>query len=330
LQPNEPRAPGAPMMAAAPLDRAAVRAAAAWLARLHADDVNAEDLAACERWRKASPEHERAWQRALQIRDDIGQLPAGIARQVLDRPQPTRRSALRSLGLLSMAAPTGYLLWTGWGHHTLTGDHHTAVGERRELMLPDGTKLHLNTDTAIDVAHTHAQRSIVLRHGELLVDAVADAAERPVVVNTPCGALEAKRGRFLVRAEPDGASVQLAVFSGAVAALLPHGTAQSVAAGSAVDFDRETFSLPRAANAQEASWVRGLIVAQDQRLDDFLHALGRHRRGVLRCDPAVAHLRLSGAFPLDRSEEVIDALPAKLPVQVVWRTRWWVSAMPRA
>jgi transmembrane sensor len=327
LRPSEPHVPAAQVIAA-PLDRAAVRAAAAWLARLHADDANAEDLAGCERWRKASPEHERAWQRALQIRDDIGQLPAGVARQVLDRPQPARRTALRRLGMLSVAAPTGYLFWKGWGHHTLTGDHHTAVGERRELVLPDGTTLHLNTDTALDVAYTPTQRGIVLRHGEVLVTTAAASDARPFVLETACGALEARHARFLVYT--DGASAQLGVFKGAVAALLPHGTAQSVEAGWAVDFDREAFSLPRPANAQDASWVRGLLVAQDQRLDDFLLALGRHRHGVLRCDPAVAHLRLSGAFPLDRSEEVIDSLPATLPVQVVWRTRWWVSALPRA
>lgn len=314
-------------MIGAPLDRTAVRAAAAWLARLHADDASAEDLAACERWRKASPEHERAWQRALQIQEDIGQVPAGVARQVLDRPQPARRRALSRLGMLSLAAPTGYLFWTGWGHHTLTGDHHTAVGERRELMLPDGAKLHLNTDTALDVAYTQTQRGIALRHGEVLVHTAAQAT-RPFLLATACGAVEAQRARFLVRT--DGPSVQLAVFEGEVTALLPHGTAQSVAAGWSVDFDREAFSVPRPANEQDASWVRGLLVVEDQRLDDFLLALGRHRHGVLRCDPAVAHLRLSGVFPLDRSAEVIDSLPATLPVQMVWRTRWWVSALPRA
>lgn len=317
---------GAPV-SGSPLDRAAVRAAAAWLVRLHADDAHAGDLAACERWRQASPEHERAWQRALQVQQDIGQLPSGVARQVLDRPEPARRSALRGLGMLSLAAPAGYLAWTVWGHQALIGDHHTAFGERRELTLPDGTRLHLNSDTALDVGDRQAQRRIALLHGEVLVETAAHA-DRPFVLETACGALQALGTRFLVQA--DSAHARLAVFDGAVAARLPHGAAQAVAAGLAVDFDRDAFSPLRPANPQDASWVRGLLVAQDQRLDDFLLALGRHRRGVLHCDPAVATLRLSGAFQLDRSDEVIDALPATLPVRVVWRTRWWVSVLPRA
>lgn len=317
LHPSDPKAP---------LDRAAVRAAAAWLARLHAADANADDLAACECWRKASPEHERAWQRAMQVHQDIGQLPPAVARQVLARPEPARRRALRGLGALALAAPTGYMAWTIWGH-TLVADHHTAVGERRDVVLPDGTRLHLNTDTALDVAYTQAQRRIVLRHGELMVETAADAA-RPFLLGTAWGDLRALGTRFLVRSGHERA--RLAVFEGAVAARLSHGAAQTVAADLAVDFDGETFSPLRQADPHDVSWTRGLLVAQAQRLDDFLLALGRYRRGMLHCDPAVAHLRVSGAFQLDHGEEVLDALPATLPVRVVWRTRWWASVLPRA
>lgn len=309
----------------APLDGAAVRAAAAWLARLHADDATAYDLAACARWRQASPEHERAWQRAQQVVQQIGELPPGIARRVLDRPDPARRAALRGLGVLALAAPAGYLAWNVWGP-PLTSDHHTAVGERRDLRLPDGTRLQLNTDTALDVAYTAAQRRVVLRHGELLVETAADAV-RPFLLATPWGELRPLGTRFLVRAGPVHA--RLAVFEGAVATRLARGAEQTVGAGMAVDFDGQTFGPLRPANPHDAGWTRGLLVAQDQRLDEFLLALGRHRRGLLQCDPAVAHLRLSGAFQLDRSEEVLDALPATLPVRVVWRTRWWVSVLPR-
>jgi transmembrane sensor len=310
-----------------PLDRTAVRAAAQWLAQLHSGRAGPDDRAACERWRQAAPANEQAWQRAVQLQQQLGGLPPEVARQVLARPRGAgRRNTLRGLGLLAAATPAGYLAWTGWGHG-LAGDHHTAVGERRELRLADGTALDLNTDTALDVDFTSARRRVALRHGELLV-ATAHEAGRPFVLGTAWGELQALGTRFLVRSGRRGA--RLTVFDGAVALRLAAGATRTLAGGAAIDFDATGFGPHRVADMQATAWTRGLLVAQDQRLDEFLRELGRHRRGLLQCDPAVATLRLSGAFQLDRSDAVIDALPATLPVRVVWRTRWWASLLPVA
>ena len=55
------------------------------------------------------------------------------------------------------------------------------------------------------------------------------------------------------------------------------------------------------------------------RLDAFAAELGRYRPGLLRCDPAVAPLRVSGAFQLHDTDAVLAALPATLPVSVRYR-----------
>src|SRR5256885_16408705 len=70
-----------------------------------------------------------------------------------------------------------------------------------------------------------------------------------------------------------------------------------------------------------------------QRLDDFLAELNRYRPGWLHADPAVAGLRFSGVFPLDEggidgTDAVLAMLPGALPVQLRWRTRWWVVVEP--
>ena len=72
----------------------------------------------------------------------------------------------------------------------------------------------------------------------------------------------------------------------------------------------------------------GVLVARDMRLDEFVAEFDRQRHGVLRCDPAVAALRISGVFPLDDSERALAALARTLPVQVIYRTRWWVTLAP--
>ncbi|MFK3815647.1 hypothetical protein ACI2KG_03385 [Pseudomonas sp. NPDC089407] len=73
-------------------------------------------------------------------------------------------------------------------------------------------------------------------------------------------------------------------------------------------------------------------MANEQRLDTLLAELGRYRSGWLRCDPAVAGLRVSGTFPVDDSDKALRAITSVLPVSIVRRTRYWVtvSALPGA
>jgi transmembrane sensor len=61
------------------------------------------------------------------------------------------------------------------------------------------------------------------------------------------------------------------------------------------------------------------------RLDDFLADIGRYRQGLLRCEPAVAGLRISGVFPLADTERILDMLASSLPVRVRSRSRYWVT-----
>jgi len=61
------------------------------------------------------------------------------------------------------------------------------------------------------------------------------------------------------------------------------------------------------------------------RLEDFTAELARYRSGVVRCDPAVADLRVSGVFSLRDTDRALENLTRGLPVDVVYRTRYWVT-----
>jgi len=65
------------------------------------------------------------------------------------------------------------------------------------------------------------------------------------------------------------------------------------------------------------------------RLADFLAELGRYRRGQLNCDPKVADLLISGTYPVDDSERVLDLLAVSLPVRIKRFTRYWVTVEAR-
>jgi ferric-dicitrate binding protein FerR (iron transport regulator) len=73
------------------------------------------------------------------------------------------------------------------------------------------------------------------------------------------------------------------------------------------------------------AWVDGLIVTRNMRLADFLSEVGRYRHGYLGCSADVGDLRLSGVFRLEDTDRLLAVVAQTLPVQVRYRTRWWVS-----
>ncbi|WP_374039735.1 FecR domain-containing protein, partial [Pseudomonas sp. UMAB-40] len=176
--------------------------AADWLVQLHSGTATPSDHKAIAQWRTRSAEHAQAWQRAEALLGEFRAVPANLAIQTLQRAARrdglTRRQTLTRLGLLLMAGPIGiasqHLPWQQW-----TADQRTAVGEQKNLQLPDGTQLLLNTESAVDIAFNLQERRVVLLNGEVLISTAKDPGARPFVVETPQGIARALGTRFCVR-----------------------------------------------------------------------------------------------------------------------------------
>jgi transmembrane sensor len=326
---------------APPPDTVVLREAAQWLVRLHSGHADAGDRAACEAWRHADPAHERAWQRAESLSQKFGAVPAGLGIPVLARQaRGNRRAALRTLALLTTAAPAAWLGWRLAPWDTWASDHSTATGERREVRLADGSRVLLDTSSAIDVRFDGAQRIVHLRKGAISVvtapDMQAPRAARPFIVDTAQGRLRALGTRFTVRqngAASDRAAlhdVRLAVTEGAVEVTLRGAAspALTVPAGRQTVLSSDGLSMPQAISPESQAWTQGMLYAEDMRLADFCSELSRYRTGVLLCAPEVAELRISGVFQLRDTDYVLSMVATTLPVRMVTRTRYWVTVVP--
>ncbi|WP_409076730.1 FecR domain-containing protein [Paraburkholderia sp. BL23I1N1] len=201
---------------------------------------------------------------------------------------------------------------------------HTAVGERRTVTLADGTRVTLNTDSAIDIGFSSTERRVRLIKGEIMIATGHGAGEqRPFMVETAQGKLQPLGTRFAVRQQ--SALCRLDVFEGAVR-ISPRdapGRTPVVRAGQRARFTRDDVSALEPISENDAAWTDGLIVASGTRLGDFVTELDRYRAGHLSCDPSVAGLRLSGTFPLADTDRVLDTVTRTLPVEVVFITRYW-------
>ncbi|MEG1113812.1 MAG: FecR domain-containing protein [Janthinobacterium sp.] len=318
--------PAAGMSAA--IDARAAREAAHWMMRLQGGELDTAAQQGLARWRAAHPDHETAWQRAEQVCRTFGMLPSPLAMPVLDRPAAAeRRAALKTLAVLIVAGPAGWAMlgvapWQAW-----TADLRTATGEIRHLTLPDGSDLSLNTASAADIVFGASLRLVHLRAGEIHVATRPDRRQRPFLVRTSNGSIRAIGTRFTVRQEDRllGARTHVAVSQGAVEVRPADGTPVIVQAGWQASFDETAASAPQPLEPHAAAWIKGLLYADDTPLADVLAQLARYRHGMVRCDPAVARLRVSGVYQLRDTQVLLDLLQASLPIRVRRHSRFWIS-----
>jgi transmembrane sensor len=315
------------------LDPKALEEAAEWLVRWSERELDAGERAAWEQWKASSPERGEAWARAQLLQSRMGGLPQALALSVLDRPRsPERRAAIGKLAMLLAVLPAG---WGGWQlsrRQQWTADYHTAVGERRELALADGSQVTLNTDTAIDVLYDAKQRLIRLRAGEILVQTAADSAlpARPFLVASAHGSMQALGTRFTVREQPQ--RTHLAVLEGAVKVVLADNRQASprvIDAGQRTDFSAQAFGPVVLAAPDVSAWTHGMLMADQMRLADFAAELARYRRGFVRCDPAIGELPVSGAYPISDGQRTLNMLAHTYGIKAaIHLGGFWVTLSP--
>ncbi|KNH08173.1 Iron siderophore sensor protein [Candidatus Burkholderia brachyanthoides] len=197
---------------------ATVEQAAQWIVRL-TDDDEAERSRAREgfdAWKRADPRHATA---AAEIEHLIGTVQgvrtdaAGgsrLARAALDAAHSGSRDGKRrrvrriaaALAIAFVLAMAAWVMLSEWSPAYLMADLHTSTGQWETRVLSDGTRITLNTGTAVNLHYDARRRAIELVQGEILVDVAKDAA-RPFLVETADGSMRALGTRFVVDREPD-------------------------------------------------------------------------------------------------------------------------------
>lgn len=316
-------------MKPAVIERRVAREAARWFISLQSAGVDESQRQACAHWRAEHPDHERAWQLAEAFSARARLIPGDLAKETLGRPaNPARRRATKALALLIMAGPAALLLPRSATWQQMVADEHSATGERRQVTLADGTQVLLNTDSAIDITFTAAQRRVRLVRGEVLISTGKDALGRPFVLETAQGSVQPIGTQFVVRQYADATRVGVLEGAVQVSTLAQTEHAVRLEAGQQLRFDQQTISPAGPLQPADTDWSRGVLKADRMRVADFARELSRYRPGLLRCDPAVAQLQVSGAFQLYDTDQALDALARVLPVTIVYRTRYWVTIAP--
>ena len=305
-----------------------IDSATRWYVLLRSGQATAGDWQRYGQWRAADPRHD-ALCRQLESRLGMFQVPQaqGVSGKVLQQAleaSSSRRHVLQvalagagvAVGAALLAKPLGVPLTE------LTADIRTGTGERRAVTLDDGSELLLNAQSAADIQFDPQRRLVRLREGELLAKVASDRI-RPFLIQTDQTRLRAYGNRFLVR-ERAGLG-QVVALNGAVEIDGQNGERLQLAAGHEVHYDRAGFGPVQASSSGATAWVDGFLQVRDRPLAEVIDALRPYHNGVLRLDPSVAGLRVSGLYRLDNPQQILDTLARTLPIHITRRTGLWVT-----
>jgi len=318
-------------MTAQPVDAELRAQAADWFARLQDASQPTQDRerALWQAWLAHSPAHGRAWAEVEAVWGSFERLPpglSGLAGETLGRLAQRRRRLLKASA--ASALGLGALALLGWQaqQQAWDADLRTARAQLGDWPLAGGGRLWLNAESAADLDEGPQGRRIRLRRGELLLQAGADSLARTPQLLSPQGGLRALHGsRLSLRLLDGGAAVLLSVFEGLVT--LDRG--ERVPAGRSLRFSAAGPGEAGPARLLRETWRRGLLVAEELRLDEFLAELAPYHPGRLDCAPELAGLRLVGSFPLADSAAALQALCLALPVRQSRLLPGWTRIVAR-
>jgi transmembrane sensor len=209
------------------------------------------------------------------------------------RPRGSRVGSLAAAAALALVAVAALWLTRDGERFGLPKTYSTAHGEQSERALPDGSVLHLNTDSQVTVHYSRRERVIDLDRGEALFQ-VAHEGERGFRVAAGNTQVLDVGTQFDVYRKYE--AVQVTVVEGTVAVytgppqLTP--VALRLAAGYQVEIRGEV-GLPRAVDARAAvAWLKRQIAFENLPLGEVAQEFNRY-----------------GHIPIEIDDEVLRALP---------------------
>ncbi len=299
-----------------------------WFFRLRAEDVSPEERQAFHEWLEQGPARRKAW-------TDVNVLTQALRQQALasygNSGGPPKQSSnkygasfsrLIPAAFIAIVATTGVFI----GRDLIIdwrADYLSGVGKRSAFILEDGTKVELDSNTALKVDMTKVERRITILRGEAFFDLARD--ERPFVVAAAGGEIRDVGTAFDV---DEGDVSTVSVETGLVDVRLSSKPDDQLRlmAGQSVNYGTEGLSKIRAIDFDaDVAWRHGKIVFRQQKLSDLVTKLNRYRRGrIFIINPWIRNEVVSGTFNIDQPDSAIEALKSLLGIQAVELTPYVV------
>ncbi|MBL4855238.1 MAG: FecR domain-containing protein [Robiginitomaculum sp.] len=334
------------------LDTSAITAeAASWVAQLDGESINNADRLALREWASRSPKHMSELRRLGEIWLDIDAVLEAEIQKFGVRPSlrgvtaaaiKTRPKA--ASGLTAIAAALLFVCAFIWVSLPNTSEappvqivYSVPYGENKVFNLDDGSTIHANTDSFLEVEYNQKQRIIRLIKGEAYFD-VAHDAKRPFLVYANGSIVRAVGTAFSVRIGVGETSV--IVTEGKVELIsIKRGSAQQSKSDIAVkprkkptfvsakesltitakniDLVAEVKPISEDVINRKLAWRQGLVIFEGDPLVDVVDEISRYTDfQIIISDPEIRNIPIGGAFPAGKVDALLGALQTSFGISV--------------
>lgn len=293
--------------------------AAQWFARLKSRPVSQGTLQDYFAWRRqdgnaeAFEEAERLWTDAGEVGEHPSILRAIESAELRGRTRKKFAGSRGFVAVLALALLVGAVVTALHFAGTPGRDLATGAGEQRIIALADGSRLHLNADTQVNVRYASHRRQLTLGQGEALFS-VAHDVTRPFTVTAGPVTVTAVGTKFEVM-RLDG-KIVVTLVEGRVdiraddqqIAHLKPGEQWRLAGG------RSSIAAVNTGNV--TAWTQGRIVFEGASLASAITEVNRHNGPAIVLDAnAMSGEKISGTFQAGDSDSFAEAVTALLPLQ---------------
>ena len=309
--------------------------ACAWLSKLHSGEFSPVQQQQLTAWRSADPAHDRAWRQAQTLWQGMERLRGrtipgseALLQEHYRKPplehaaQPRYRRRLLSLAVACSAI---LAMTVCYPPSLMQADYSTGKGEQRSVTLADGSRVTLNTASALAIHFDDSVRRVELLQGEAFFE-VAKHEHQPFVVTAEGGEVRAVGTAFDVQLRAHQAKVELV--EGIVEIQdSQHRHLERLHAGQTALINTGNIAVQAARPSDSmALWRDGYLQFDGLPLREAVAQINRYRPGrVLLLNDALADKRVSGLFRPDALNQALASLKSAVPgLQTVSITPYWV------
>jgi transmembrane sensor len=322
--------------------------ASLWVSRLDRE-LTADELVALRRWLKRSEAHREALFELAELWDDLcvlNQLSSLFPFDPAILPPLRGQNRFLKLGVAACAilSLSLSLLWLVDSQTNINGtqrlevteqvtstpyatsyptsypsSHTTLVGENRVVTLSDGSSVHLNTNSRIEISFNDEQRLIELIRGEARF-AVAKDTERPFIVQAGESTVRALGTVFNV--EMANEAIEVIVTEGKVVVSRPEMPVTErvvILPGQWATIDKggvkAAHSLSLELVQKELAWRDGMLIFRGESLSEAVVEIARYTDTSLRvADQKAGSQKIAGFFKAGDIDGLLSSLTENFPL----------------
>jgi len=294
-----------------------------WLAQIQSGTLTAEQEQEFMNWLSASDEHQKAYievERQWQDLAIVKELAASAQVSTSESKSVVNPLWLRAMAASLLVFAVGLFSFVYLDYQ---GNRYvTHIGEQRQFFLDDGSRIHLNTDSIVQVDLDGQRRMVELKQGEVFFDVATDA-KRPFVIKTQGGVVRVLGTRFNVQASLTGSEITVVEGKVSVSGV------DSVSKASAADYQPVTVlvenqqltlrgqpvkKVPAVVDASSSiAWRTGKLIYNGEPFATVLEDINRYYEGEIKIgEPELAQQEVVAILQLKDKKSIIRALEMSL------------------